>query len=413
MTGSGKTLAFSLPIVEYLRANHLFKTGQTQAIILAPTRELALQIARTLSELKHHDNEYSVITVYGGTSINDQAHRLRKGVDIFVGTTGRVLDHLNRGNLRNFSQLKALILDEADQMLNMGFKEDVDKILEKIKESTETPPQFLLFSATVPSWIKDLAHNYLRPNWQMIDLAKNLKDKTQKNINHISISCPYHNRQQTLADLLIIYGGLGQTIVFTSTKAEANTLILSDKINKDIEVMHGDIAQSQREVTLHRFKEHKFSVLVATDVASRGLDIPNVDLVIQVEPPKDVETYIHRAGRTARAGKAGTCITFWTAKQKSLVQNIERRAGIKFIPIGIPQPKDVIRATSRDTIKQLKTVNDDLLDLFTDAADELIALQDGDSRAALLKALAFISGCHKEKLSERSLLSGQENYVTF
>jgi ATP-dependent RNA helicase DDX21 len=177
--------------------------------------------------------------------------------------------------------------------------------------------------------------------------------------------------------------------------------------------MHGDIAQSQREVTLSRFKDHKFSVLVATDVASRGLDIPNVDLVIQVEPPKDVETYIHRAGRTARAGKAGTCITFWTAKQKMFIQNIERKAGIKFIPIGIPQPKDVIRATSRDTIKQLKTVNDDLLDLFTDAADELIALQDGDSRAALLKALAFISGCHKEKLSERSLLSGQENYVTF
>jgi ATP-dependent RNA helicase DDX21 len=178
LTGSGKTLAFSLPIVEYLRANKLFGTGQTQAIILAPTRELALQIARTLSELKHHDNEYKVITVYGGTSINDQAHQLRKGVDIFVGTTGRVLDHLNRGNLRNFSQLKAMILDEADQMLNMGFKEDVDKILEKIKESTDTPPQFLLFSATVPGWINNLANNYLRPNWKMIDLAKNLKDKT-------------------------------------------------------------------------------------------------------------------------------------------------------------------------------------------------------------------------------------------
>lgn len=177
--------------------------------------------------------------------------------------------------------------------------------------------------------------------------------------------------------------------------------------------MHGDIAQTQREVTLQRFKDHKFSVLVATDVASRGLDIPNVDLVIQVEPPKDVETYIHRSGRTARAGKAGTCITFWTMKQKMMIQNVERRAGLKFIPIGIPQPKDVIRATSRDTIKQLKTVNDDLLDLFTDAADELIAITDGDSRKALLKALAFISGCHKEKMSERSLLTGQDKSITF
>lgn len=132
---------------------------------------------------------------------------------------------------------------------------------------------------------------------------------------------------------------------------EANNLILSDKINKDIEVMHGDIAQNQREVTLKRFKEHKFSVLVATDVAARGLDVPNVELVIQVEPPKDCETYIHRAGRTARAGKAGTCITFWTQKHKPQLLNIERRAGLKFIPIGIPQPHDVIKATSRDTIK--------------------------------------------------------------
>jgi superfamily II DNA/RNA helicase len=126
-------------------------------------------------------------------------------------------------------------------MLNMGFKEDVDKILAAVKEGASESPQFLLFSATVPKWIHDMAQQYLRPNWQMIDLAKNLKDKTQKNINHISINCPYHNRQQTLADLLIIYGGLGQTIVFTSTKAEANTLLMSDKINKEIEVMHGDI----------------------------------------------------------------------------------------------------------------------------------------------------------------------------
>ena len=158
---------------------------------------------------------------------------------------------------------------------------------------------------------------------------------------------------QTLADILVIYGGLGQTIVFTSTKSEANSLLLSDKINKDIEVMHGDIAQKQREVTLKRFKEQKFSVLVATDVASRGLDIPNVDLVIQVEPPKDTETYIHRAGRTARAGKTGTCITFWTMKQKDQIQTIERKAGFTFTKIGIPQPEDIIRATSRNSLKQL------------------------------------------------------------
>lgn len=138
----------------------------------------------------------------------------------------------------------------------------------------------MLFSATVPSWVTSLARNYLNPAWKMIDLAKDLKAKTQKNINHISISCPYHNRMQSLADVLVIYGGLGQSIVFCSTKVEANSLLLSEKIGSKIEVMHGDIAQNQREVTLRRFKEKKFSVLVATDVASRGLDIPNVDLVV-------------------------------------------------------------------------------------------------------------------------------------
>lgn len=167
LTGSGKTLAFSLPIVEYLRANKLFKTGQTQAIVLAPTRELAVQIHSTLERLKHQSNEYTVLTVYGGKggSIQDQAYQLRKGVDIIVGTTGRVLDHLNRGNLRNISQLKSFVLDEADEMLNMGFKEDVDKILEAVKQGTNEPPQFLLFSATVPKWIHDMANSYLRPNW--------------------------------------------------------------------------------------------------------------------------------------------------------------------------------------------------------------------------------------------------------
>lgn len=221
-------------------------------------------------------------------------------------------------------------------MLNLGFKEDIDHILESVTKVCPVAPQFLLFSATVPGWVRDLARNYLRPDWKMLDLAKDLKDRTQKNINHISINCPFHNRMQTLADILLIYGGLGQTIVFCSTKAEANSLLLSDKIKDNIEVMHGDIAQNQREVTLKRFKELKFKVLVATDVASRGIDIPNVDLVVQVEPPKDTESYIHRSGRTARAGRAGTCITFWTMKHKFQLQTIERKGGFKFNPIGIP-----------------------------------------------------------------------------
>lgn len=175
--------------------------------------------------------------------------------------------------------------------------------------------------------------------------------------------------------------------------------------------MHGDIAQNQREVTLKRFKEGKFNVLVATDVASRGLDIPNVDLVIQVEPPKDVETYIHRSGRTARAGRDGTCITFYCKKHMPLITNIEQRAGIKFQKIGIPQPEDVIKASSRDIIKNLEEVNQDITPLFLEAAESLIKKY-GDPITALSTTLAYMSGHYKTALLARSLLTGQENCIT-
>lgn len=176
----------------------------------------------------------------------------------------------------------------------------------------------------------------MKPGFKIIDLAQDLKNKTARSVAHLAIECPYQNRLSALADTLICYGKGAKTIVFTQTKQDANQLILADKIKQDMEVMHGDIVQNQREVTIKRFKEGKFQVLVATDVASRGLDIPNVDLVIQIEPPKDTETYIHRSGRTARAGKSGTCITFYTKKTYELVQKIEDQAGIKLKRVGIP-----------------------------------------------------------------------------
>lgn len=254
-----------------------------------------------------------MLTVYGGVPIDEQTHQLRRGVDIFVGTTGRVKDHIERKNF-DFSNLKFACLDEADQMLTLGFKEDVEMIMGTIRQHGPRDMQCLMFSATVPHWVRNIATIILKPGHSMIDLVRDLKNKTARNVSHLAINCPYHNRVTALADILVCYGQ-GQTILFTSTKNEANQLLLSEKIKKQIEVMHGDIPQNQREVTLKRFKEKKFSVLVATDVASRGLDIPSVDLVIQVEPPKDAETYIHRSGRTARAGRSGTCITFYTHKQ--------------------------------------------------------------------------------------------------
>ena len=158
--------------------------------------------------MKHYDNEYNVLTVYGGVSIDDQTRELRKGVDIFVGTTGRVLDHMERRNF-NFTDLKTIILDEADQMLKLGFKEDVEKIMNNIKEKAPKDVQILLFSATVPRWVKTVADQFLTPNFKTIDLAQNLKNKTSKTVHHLAINCPYQNRISALADILVCYGGVG------------------------------------------------------------------------------------------------------------------------------------------------------------------------------------------------------------
>ena len=176
--------------------------------------------------------------------------------------------------------------------------------------------------------------------------------------------------------------------------------------------MHGDIVQNQREVTIKRFKEGKFQVLVATDVASRGLDIPNVDLVIQIEPPKDTETYIHRSGRTARAGKSGTCITFYTKKTYELVQKIEDQAGIKLKRIGIPQAEDIIKASQSGIMKNLEDVNEDVLYLFEDLAKDLIEQYNGDAEKALQVVLAYSSGHYKQKLASKSMLNGAEGMTS-
>lgn len=246
----------------------------------------------------------------------------------------------------------------------------------------------------------------------MADLVKNLKNKTANTVNHLALNCPFQNKIPVLADVLRWYGGLkGKAIVFAQTKVEANSIILSEKMRNNAEVLHGDIAQNQREVTLKRFKEGRFNVLVATDVASRGLDIPDVDLVIQLEPPKEVETYIHRSGRTARAGKEGICITFYSGREYSSIQDIEYEAGIKFKKISPPKPEDIIKVSAVDAVENLKLVDKKLLPLFQDAVDKFI--EEVGAREALCMALAFISETSKEHLAARSLLTGEDGMVTY
>lgn len=192
LTGSGKTFAFGLPLLEKLRSEKQLRKGKLQAIMLAPTRELAIQITNELTKMKHHPDEFRIVTVYGGSPIEAQTMQLRQGVDLFVGTTGRVLDHISRGNI-DFQDVKAIILDEADVMLKLGFKEDVDQILGTCRQACSRPIQIALFSATIPNWVKDVATEHMK-DFLVVDLAMNLENKTAKNVRHLAISCPFNER---------------------------------------------------------------------------------------------------------------------------------------------------------------------------------------------------------------------------
>lgn len=230
LTGTGKTLAFCLPLVERLRKeSKLGGKRQTRAIILAPTRELAVQVANELEKLKHHKHEYKVASIYGGVSYDRQENQLREGVEFVVGTTGRILDHIKRNNT-NFSGVETVVLDEADRMLDMGFQEDVEAIMQSVTEQCSMKPQFILFSATIPPWVRNVAKKNLSSDYKIIDLVKDLKNKTAKSVEHLAIQCSDDNKISALADILAMHGGANsKIIVFVQTKLQANEIVTSPK----------------------------------------------------------------------------------------------------------------------------------------------------------------------------------------
>lgn len=307
-TGSGKTIAFLLPILQSLKPSGL------QALVLAPTRELAQQ---TEKEIRKLDRNARSLTVYGGVSINPQIERLEKGVQIVVGTPGRILDHLERGTI-DFSSLRWVVLDEADRMLDMGFVEDVEKILSQTPRNKQT----MLFSATIPAEVCVLAKKHLSAN------AKNVMlDQDEITVKQIRQVCYGLDQKQKMNTLVRILRGKGvrKTIVFCNTKSWAETLskILRKK-RFGAASIHSGLSQKKRNDVIFAFKKGKFSVLVATDVAARGLHVDEVSHVINYDLPKNPKDYIHRIGRTGRAGEQGDAISFCTQKDEPLLKNIER-----------------------------------------------------------------------------------------
>jgi len=230
--------------------------------------------------------KFKTVLIYGGVSIDDQIHKLRAGVDVVVGTPGRIIDMIERKQLE-LKDIRNVVLDEADKMLSMGFQEQIEEIFKYIYEKRKKT-QVCLFSATIESWVKDMAKKITQnEECVFVDLVKNLAGRTPKTVQHLAVKCLKSDRITTIADLILCYGGKNKaTIVFVNTKRECNELMISDKIKQEVQIIHGDINQNQRSATIEGFKNGKFKCLIATDVASRGLDIPMVDLVIQSDPPK-------------------------------------------------------------------------------------------------------------------------------
>ncbi|XP_064398573.1 nucleolar RNA helicase 2-like isoform X2 [Halichondria panicea] len=410
-TGTGKTLSFVLPLLEKLIKEGISNNRgrPPMVLVMAPTRELVNQVHEEVKALAGEG--VASHCVYGGSPYGPQESAMRNGLDIVVGTPGRILDHMRRGLLK-LGQLKHVVLDEADQMLERGFAESVEEILAaSFENSTEgDKPQLLLFSATVPSWVQDTADRYMSQDKVLVDLIGQQSLRTAVTVEHLAICCPYAERPSTIADVIQVYSGAhGRTMIFCPTKKEANEMALSSCLKQDCQVLHGDIPQRQREITLKGFREGKYQVLVATDVAARGLDIPEVDLVVQCEPPKDVDAYIHRSGRTGRAGRTGVCLLFYKPQQEHLVKQVERIAGISFQRIGAPQPVDIIKAGAKDSIRSLDSIPESVLALFREAATQLI-----DGRGAIdvvAAALAHMSGA--KEITSRSLLSSHQGYTTY
>jgi ATP-dependent RNA helicase DeaD len=337
-TGTGKTAAFALPIIEQLEAGH----HTAQALILTPTRELAVQVAEAFHSYgKHHD--IAVLPVYGGQPIERQLRALSRGVHVVVGTPGRLLDHIQRGTLK-LDQVRTVVLDEADEMLDMGFIEDIEAILKETPEKRQTA----LFSATMPGPIADLAKRYMRDPQRITVKSEHM---TVPQIRQIYYEVGGRDKFEVLARVLD-FEMPSSAIIFCRTKSEVDSL--GERLVArafPAETLHGDLSQIQRDRVMNRFRTGQVELLVATDVAARGLDIEHVSHVINYDIPLDPEIYVHRIGRTARAGRTGCAITLVTPRERRLLRAIERLTSATIQRMRLPTVSDVV-ARRRESFKE-------------------------------------------------------------
>ena len=330
-TGTGKTAAFGMPLLQLIDVNQKYP----QALIVCPTRELCLQICNDLQDYKKYLRSAIAEPVYGGASIVMQIRALKKGVHIVVATPGRLIDMIERKAI-DLEKVKYVVLDEADEMLNMGFRDDIDFVLKNTIKREST----WMFSATMPPEVKAISKNFMR-NPQEVTVGK--KNTANVNIDHQYFITPAQSRYETLKRLVDFNPGM-YGIIFTRTKADAQEI--TERLNKegyDIEALHGDLTQQQRDKVMGRFRQKSIQLLIATDVAARGIDVEGITHVINYELPDDMEVYTHRSGRTARAGKSGICISICHSRESYKIKQLERMTNAQFHKLDIPTGKDVCR----------------------------------------------------------------------
>ncbi len=346
-TGTGKTAAFGLPLIQQTNTSN----KSTQHLILAPTRELCLQIADDLTSFAKYEPALKISAVYGGTSIDRQIQLLKQGAHIISATPGRLLDMLNRGKV-NISKINTLVLDEADEMLNMGFRDDIEEILAQAPARKST----LLFSATMPKEVEKIAKRYMK---DPVEISVGRRNIGAANVNHDCYFVHARDRYPALKRIVDYYPAV-YGIIFCRTRKE--TQEVSDKLIQDgynADSLHGDLSQVQRDNVMNKFRINHLKLLVATDVAARGLDVDNLTHIINYNLPDDIEVYTHRSGRTGRAGKKGTSIAIANLKEKHKIQQIEKQVGKKFNIKNVPLGKDICEKQLFHLIDRMEKVQVD------------------------------------------------------
>lgn len=382
-TGTGKTVAFGVPMIESIKP----RTKGVQAIVLCPTRELAIQVAEDIKQVAKYRRDIGILPVYGGQPIERQLRALSAGVQIVIGTPGRTIDHINRGTLR-LNNVRMVVMDEADEMLNMGFLEDVENILEVIPSEHQT----LLFSATMPKPILGLTGRYLKDP-EFVKIVH--KELTVPAVQQYYVEVREGQKPDVLSRVIDMHG-LKLSLVFCNTKRKVDNVVMEMQARGYlVEGLHGDMTQTQRDRVMDKFRKGALDILVATDVAARGLDVEGIEAVFNYDVPQDEEYYVHRIGRTARAGRTGHAFSFVVGREIHQIRDIERFAHIRISRKPVPSLSEVEESRSVTLLERVRgTIEEGDLERYISLVERLVSEEYStvDVAAALLKMMVVTDG---------------------